>query len=97
MSGILINLIIQALGGAIGGNALGGVLKNLSLGPVGNTIAGALGGAGGASMLGSIIPALAGGAGSLDIGAVAGQLVGGGATGARRPRSRSPTATCGNR
>ena len=82
MSGILINLIIQAIGGAVGGNAIGATLKNLNLGPLGNTIAGALGGAGGGSILSSLIPALAGGAGGLDIATIAGQLVGGGATGA---------------
>jgi hypothetical protein len=42
MSGILVNLIIQAIGGAIGGNAIGATLKNMDLGPLGNTIAGAL-------------------------------------------------------
>jgi hypothetical protein len=46
MSEILVNLIIQAIGGAIGGNAVG-ALKNMNLGTLGNTIAGALG-AGGA-------------------------------------------------
>jgi hypothetical protein len=82
MSEILVNLIIQAVGGAIGGNAIGATLKNLNLGTLGNTIAGALGGAGGGSILSALIPALSGGAGGLDIGALAGQLVGGGATGA---------------
>jgi hypothetical protein len=82
MSEILVNLIIQAVGGAIGGNAIGATLKNMNLGPLGNTIAGALGGAGGGSILSALIPALSGGAGGLDIGALAGQFVGGGATGA---------------
>jgi hypothetical protein len=40
---------------------------------------GALGGAGGGSILSALIPALS--AGGLDIGTLAGQLVGGGATG----------------
>ena len=56
MSEILINLIIQAIGGAIGGNAIGATLKNMNLGPLGNTIAGALGGAGGGSILSALIP-----------------------------------------
>ena len=42
MSEILVNLIIQAIGGAIGGNAIGATLKNMNLGPLGNTIAGRL-------------------------------------------------------
>ena len=47
MSGILISLIIQAIGGAIGRFPIGAALKNLNLGPLGNTLAGAIGGAGG--------------------------------------------------
>jgi hypothetical protein len=35
MSQLLINLIIQAIGGAIGGNAAGAAMKNLSLGTTG--------------------------------------------------------------
>ena len=62
MSEILVNLIIQAIGGAIGGNAIGATLKNMNLGPLGNTIAGALGGAGGGSILSALIPALSGAA-----------------------------------
>ena len=80
MSEILVNLIIQAIGSAIGGNAIGATLKNMNLGPLGNTIAGALGGAGGGSILSALIPALSGA--GLDIGALAGQFVGGGVTGA---------------
>ena len=43
MSGVLINLIIQIVAGAIGGNVAGGTSKDLSLGTAGNTIAGAVG------------------------------------------------------
>jgi hypothetical protein len=82
MSQALINLIIQAIGGAVGGNAIGSTAKNLNLGPLWNTVAGALGGAGGGSILSAILPALGGGPGGLDIAAAAGQLVGGGVTGA---------------
>ncbi len=82
MSATLINLLIQLVAGAVGGNAAGGLLKNISLGGVGNTIAGAAGGAAGGSLLSSLIPMLQVGAGGLDLGALAGQLVGGGASGA---------------
>ena len=41
MSATLINLIIQLIAGAIGGNAAGATVKNLDLGALGNTIAGA--------------------------------------------------------
>jgi hypothetical protein len=76
------SLILQLLGGAAGGNAIGKGMPNVDLGPLGNTIAGALGGAGGGQLLSVLIPMLAGGAGGLDIGAVLGQLVGGGVSGA---------------
>jgi len=44
MSGI-IGVIISLISGAVGGNIAGGVLKEQSLGTVGNTIAGLVGGA----------------------------------------------------
>lgn len=84
MSETLVNLIIQLIGGAAGGSGVGKAAKNLDLGPVANAIIGALGGAGGGSILSSLIPALAGAAGNggFDIAVVAGQLVGGGVSGA---------------
>ncbi len=79
----IVNLIIQAVAGAVGGNAVGKGMKNASLGGTGDTIAGAIGGIGGGQILSAIIPALAGGAeGGLDIGAIIGQIIGGGAGGA---------------
>ncbi|MDR3501051.1 MAG: hypothetical protein P4L79_00535 [Legionella sp.] len=41
----IIGLASSLIGGAIGGNATGAGLKNLSLGTIGNTIAGLVGGA----------------------------------------------------
>jgi hypothetical protein len=86
----IVAIIVQLIGGAVGGNGLAAVLKQVNLGPVGNTIAGAIGGWLG-TWLAGMIPGLAGlvggataaaGAGGLDIGALAGQgltgLVGGG-------------------
>lgn len=83
MSETIINLIIQLVAGAAGGAGVGRTAKNLDLGPLGNSIAGALGGVGGGSIL-SIIPALAGAAnsGGFDIAVLAGQIVGGGVSGA---------------
>jgi hypothetical protein len=79
----LIPLIIQALSGAAGGNIAGAVLKNLSLGPLGNSIAGILGGAGGGYLLQNVLniggKALAGG--SLDISTIIQQVLGGGVSG----------------
>ena len=79
----IINLIIQAVAGAIGGNAAGSAMKNASLGGAGNTIAGAIGGVGGGQLLTALIPMLQGTAGGgFDIGAIIGQVVGGGVGGA---------------
>jgi hypothetical protein len=80
----LVNLIIQLLGGAAGGAGVGKSSRTLDLGPVANAIIGALGGAGGGSILTALIPALGGAAanGGFDIAVLAGQLVGGGVSGA---------------
>jgi hypothetical protein len=83
MSATMINLIIQLIAGALGGNAAGATMKNLDLGALGNTIAGALGGAGGGTLLTALLPMLQGAAGGdVDIGALLGQAVGGGVAGA---------------
>ncbi|HEY8009060.1 MAG TPA: hypothetical protein VIE66_20260 [Methylocella sp.] len=84
MSGTIINLILQLVAGAIGGNAAGGLLKNIDLSPLVKTITGAVGGGIGGTILQNLIPALSAAAsgGGFDIGAAAGQLVGGGITGA---------------
>jgi hypothetical protein len=85
MSSTIIGLIIQAIAGAIGGNAAGGFLKNLDLGPLAKTISGAIGGGIGGQILENLIPGLGGAAapgGGFDIAIFAGQLAGGGVTGA---------------
>jgi hypothetical protein len=76
------SLIVQLLGGAGGGNAIGKGMPKADLGPLGNTIAGAIGGVGGGQILSMLVPMLAGGSGGLDVGSIVGQLVGGGAGGA---------------
>jgi hypothetical protein len=83
MSATMINLIIQIVAGALGGNAAGATMKNLDLGALGNTIAGALGGAGGGTLLTALMPMLMGAAGGeVDLASLAGQAVGGGVAGA---------------
>lgn len=69
----LLPIIIQAVTGAIGGNAIGGALKQAALGTVGRTIAGVLGGVGGTAILAAL------GAGDLTsaMGALAGSAVSG--------------------
>jgi uncharacterized membrane protein YeaQ/YmgE (transglycosylase-associated protein family) len=49
------DLIIQLIIGAIGGNGAGAILKNQSLGTIGNTIAGVVGGGLGGKILGSLM------------------------------------------
>jgi hypothetical protein len=82
MSSTIINLIIQLIAGAVGGNAAAASMENVDLGPAGNTIAGALGGVGGGQILGALVPALAAAAGGVDWKVVVGQLVGGSVGGA---------------
>jgi hypothetical protein len=77
MSGVILDLIMQIIGGAAGGNAIGAALKNLNLGTAGNTI---IGGGVGGQVLEHVVPLL--GSGNVDAGAIVGQLVGGGVTGA---------------
>ncbi len=84
---IITNLIVQAVAGALGGNAAGRILKNINLGPVGNSISGAIGGGLGGQVLQALIPALTGAtatasAGGFDIAAALSQAAGGGGTGA---------------
>ena len=76
----IVSLIIQLLSGAAGGNVAGSVLKNLSLGTLGNSIAGIIGGLAGGQLLGPLFgpgaKALA--SGGLDPTAIIGQIVSGG-------------------
>jgi len=48
----LFPLILQLVGGAAGGNLIAKLLKNLDLGPLGNTIIGLIGGFGGGQLAG---------------------------------------------
>jgi hypothetical protein len=82
MSGMLINLVIQIIAGAVGGNVAAGAAKNIDLGTIGNTIAGAIGGGAGGQLLGTLIPLLANYASTPDIGSIIGQAPGGGVAGA---------------
>lgn len=85
---VLLPILVQLIAGGAGGNVIGQLVKNLSLGTAGNSIAGAIGGLAGTWLAGmipgldSLVGAAAGGAGGMDLGALAGQgatgLVGGG-------------------
>ena len=67
-------LIIQLISGAVGGNVVGALAKNISLGTLGNSIAGIVGGGLGGQLLGML------GGGGLDgiLGSVMSGGVGGG-------------------
>lgn len=84
MDSFLMNLVIQLVAGAVGGNAAGVMLKQFNLGPLGNSIAGVIGGGLGGQFLSSILTggaAAPGAGGPLDVGALLTQIVGGGVGG----------------
>ena len=75
-------LIISLIAGAAGGNGIAKILKNLDLGPLGNSIAGIIGGGLGQQILGAL---LGGGgaaaAGGMDIGSIISSVASGGVGG----------------
>lgn len=73
-------LLIQLISGAVGGNVAGGLLKNLSLGTVGNSIAGIVGGGIGGQILEQVFHTAVVG-GSTDPVAIITQVLGGGVGG----------------
>jgi uncharacterized membrane protein YeaQ/YmgE (transglycosylase-associated protein family) len=75
-----VNLIIQLVSGAMGGNLAGGLFKKLSLGTVLNSIIGILGGGLGGQLLNSLGFGDTGGPGT-DIWSVIGNILGGGVGG----------------
>jgi hypothetical protein len=86
LRGVDMELIIQLIAGAIGGNAAGAGLKNLSLGTAGNSIAGILGGGIGGQILSMVMGGAGGDAAAavagLDFAAIASSLASGGVGGA---------------
>ena len=72
-------LIIQLIAGAIGGNAAGAVLKDRSLGTLGNSIAGVVGGGIGGQLLGLLTGAA--GTGTLDVASILQSVLSGGVGG----------------
>lgn len=78
----LVSLIIQLVSGAVGGNVAGALLKNSSLGRVGDSILGIIGGGLGGQILGML--GLGGGAaaaGSLDLASIISSIASGGVGG----------------
>jgi len=74
MGSTMMQLIVALISGGVGGNIAGAIMKNFSLGPVGNTIVGLIGGGLGGQLL-SMAGLLQNGGTVADIG---GSAVGGG-------------------
>ena len=51
MGSTLVQLIVSLISGGVGGNIAGALLKNFSLGPLGNTFVGVIGGGLGGQLL----------------------------------------------
>ena len=77
--GELLPVLIQLISGAVGGNAAGSLMKDKSLGTIGNSIAGIIGGGLGGQLLGLL--GLGTETGGTDIGSIIGSLAGGGVGG----------------
>jgi hypothetical protein len=73
-------LIVQLIGGAIGGIGVGKTAKNLDLGTVLNAIAGIIGGGLGGQIL-NLFGIAAMPSGALDVGSIVGNIVSGGVGG----------------
>jgi uncharacterized membrane protein YeaQ/YmgE (transglycosylase-associated protein family) len=75
-------LLIQLISGLIGGTFAGLILKDRSLGTVGNSLSGLVGGGLGGQILVSLLGPGTAGAGGPDIVAIFAQILGGGLGGA---------------
>jgi uncharacterized membrane protein YeaQ/YmgE (transglycosylase-associated protein family) len=73
----IINIVIQAVTGGLGGISAGKVLPKLSLGKIGDIIAGIVGGVGGGQLLNALGVGVSA-TGSLDIGSILTSVLGGG-------------------
>jgi uncharacterized membrane protein YeaQ/YmgE (transglycosylase-associated protein family) len=78
----MVDLVIQMVSGALAGNGAGALLKKLSLGTIGNSIAGILGGGIGGQLLGLLALAPAATASGPDAGSIVASVLCGGAGGA---------------
>ncbi|MFZ1726616.1 MAG: hypothetical protein WBO29_03605 [Albidovulum sp.] len=74
-------LIISLISGALGGNIVGKLLKNLDLGPLGNSIAGIVGGGLGSQIIAAMGAGGADAAAGMDIGSIISSVASGGVGG----------------
>lgn len=75
----LLPLIVQLVSGAVGGNVAGALIKKISLGTVGNSIAGIVGGGLGGQLLDMLGVATT--TGGMDVASIVGSIAGGGVGG----------------
>jgi uncharacterized membrane protein YeaQ/YmgE (transglycosylase-associated protein family) len=75
----IVNLIISLLSGAVGGNAAGALMKDKSLGTLGNSISGILGGGIGGAILQAL--GIATKDGNLDLSSILSNVASGGVGG----------------
>jgi uncharacterized membrane protein YeaQ/YmgE (transglycosylase-associated protein family) len=76
------SLIVQLIGGAVGGNIAGGLLKNFNLGTLWNSVVGVIGGGLGGQLLSSMGFAAGSGGSALDIGNLVSNVASSGVGGA---------------
>lgn len=77
------SLLVQLVSGGVGGNIVGSLLKQVNLGPVGNTIVGVIGGLLGGQLGGMLgAPGPAATTGGLDMATLIPGVLGGGGGGA---------------
>lgn len=74
-------LLIQLLGGAVGGNVAGAALKNYSLGTLWNSVVGILGGGLGGQLLSALGLLGGGGESAMDIGSIVANIASSGVGG----------------
>jgi uncharacterized membrane protein YeaQ/YmgE (transglycosylase-associated protein family) len=77
-----LGLLIQLISGLAGGNVAGSMLKDKSLGTIGNSLAGLVGGGLGGQILMALLGLGTDGASGLDLGSIIAQIAGGGVGGA---------------
>jgi len=80
----IVSLLVQLVSGAVGGNVAGGLLRKMSLGVLGNSLAGIVGGGIGGQILNSVLGVGGAAGGSImdaGIGAIISQIAGGGVGG----------------
>lgn len=85
----ILAIILPLISGAAGGNVVGALAKNLSLGTLGNSLAGIVGGIGGSQLIGMLMgggtaaaaTAATTAAGGMDIGSIITQVASGGVGG----------------